>query len=696
MSELYDLLSEYGISEEDIPSSSPPKSEDKWSLIGRPGSVPEPQEAKTPETPALPAWFNPSWLPEKKEVLLGNRPKLFSIPPRTAPVPPPVNPDQPVQLPVPSVIHDAVSAIEYLSNNKKPEVTEAVQAFINADQSLRIEEDDRNIADALGIAIGKLKALSELSPSIFGDDNNAKEAIELLVSYIENNIRNLRPEVLPRVNKQYIQQVETTKPRFPQPKTSPWHGAKTIFLRNRTINIMRNQGLEQAQAGEVAKGEWNKIVGLIDNVGGHLSPEDRITLQGMFTQQILGGSSWEETEKFITDYINIKSSHIDMFKNVNVEEDDWQELAPMLKKRNLVLSRLNNMPKDEAQALADKFVGFAKLSEGLGKLSESYVEGMQPSEEVMEKSHDIYNRIVSLGQQILTTNPAYIQNAQEGQPNSPSKDRQRPWPLFEEAYAIFKNMSNIAKTLGIPTLVEVDVSKGGLQSASLHQINPVRKREPRAEGGPTRARNPEKAREDIKRFYAEIAAEGNRPGFLETKKKYWEKFREKRPGETDEEYQARINAVDENKRIRNPDYKQNKNEVKIWKYLASVPGSELTESQTEIISKIKTAHAKRTLALFTRMAESWLPEDTLEKIEKELLARQETDHTRALKELQKDPNSNQMVLQELAKHIESLPEYFRVAKIQVQNSDIPKVVQEKTSGSILEFANIFCKYALAV
>jgi len=701
MSDLSDFLSEYGITEEDLypdpkPESTPPKSEEtNWALMGRPSSVPDPKEATTP----YPAWFNPAWLPEKKEVLLGNIPKLFSIPPRAAPVPSPVKPvPPPVSVkPVPQVkpINDAASAIEYLDKNKTPEVTEATQAFIEADLALHTETDDRNIADALGTAIGKLNALSELSPSIFGDDANAKSALAILISVIENGIKNLRPEVRSRVNKQYIEQVETTKPRPLQPLTSPWHGAKSRFLRNRTISVIKDQGLDQAQAGQVALDEWNRIVDYVSHSSFDLSPEDQITIQGMFAQQLLGGTPWDETERFIKDFINIKSSQIDMFQNVSVEDDDWQELAPLLKKRSLILSRLNSMPKEEAAELADKFVGFAKLSEGLGKVSESYVEGMRPSEEVIEKAQDIYNRIASLGQQILTTNPVYIQNAQAGIPDSPSKDRQRPWSLFEEAYAVFKNMSNIAQTLGIETLVETDASKIGLQAASLNITNPIHKRKPQAEGGTPRVRDPEKAREDIKRFYAEMALGENRPGFLGTKKEWWKKWYEKRPGETDEELQERINVVKEDKRIRDPDYKQNHKEILTWKYLAST-GSELSDSQREIISKIKHAHAKRVLALFTRMAESWLPEEILSEIEKDLINRQKVDHSRALKELQRKPGSNQFILQELAKHIESLPEYFRVAKIQTKNSDIPKLVPGKTGMSILESANIFLKYALAV
>jgi hypothetical protein len=651
---------------------------------------------KAPVTPTAPKpWQDTSWLPEKLPGFSEEEFPAIGLEDLGFPDEEPEATESVYNV---ESVDGADDYLRSLPSNQK--LLETLDAIYTANEQVALDEDKKQLADALGSVMAKLNYIATFwkfdennrfqhTSTIGKDKTIGLKAVNTLIAYFDGKIKTmLNKGMQDRANDKFLKakNLESTKRKDPLPLTSQWHGPSLIFINNRTIMIMKNEGINYEEAEVKAKAEWENINKTID--AAMQSASQKAIAQGKldtsdeekeiqkndsaktFAQELLGGASFEEAADQVKGLIDQGKDAIllrkvrERYQNLKVidsESEVWDKVVSHLTSDKAVITQLktNGVPEADATKLAKDIRNLGRLSNDIKKLAGGYVEGMTPSDEVIEQAQETSDAISRLAMRVLTSKYTNI----EGLDN-----------VFKAADVIWKSAGALSENLGVESLINYEISSGEeLRDSNLvgHQ-DPTAKKEidPNA---PKRIRNKEVDDKSRERHMNRIRAMGNLSGYLA-------KRRKQRDNRSDD--QKKLDA--EKNRIRNPDYIKTNEELNKWKYLALIPGDHRNE-----INKLRKISAKKTLDLYRRMSKTWLPKKEVDEIERDLIKRMEYNFSKTLSEITKTQGSNPGVIKALEEEIAAIPKYFEIAKAQIEN--------EKTNYAsvIFDFADSFAKYSNA-
>lgn len=593
------------------------------------------------QQPQIPAWQQqPAWMPTE-DIEFDDEDVPFEIeelPPKRIDY---KNPDE------------ALSYLDSISS-KYPIILELISLIHDTYEQMILDEDEKAKIDLLANTTSKLLVLVN-NPSTIQetDKQNTIECARTILKVLEEYTKGLSKASKDAFTKATTGKLQVQKQTIPEYK-SKYYGTSLIFVRNRAIKLIKDEGIDIEEGKKKAQEEWDYISKVIDIKANDKTDQQKEQFKTMFAQQVLGGTPLLDAEKFITDYINIGTSHENIFQNVEAEPDEWQDLIGYLTDKEIIISRLSEIPDDQREDLAQKIFTFGTLSSEIGEITKNLIEGIVLQPQDIEKIQDLYEKIIALGQQILTINPEYLKSDE----------------IFEWVYIVFQNMEAIVGAIGIDTLTFADTSGAALAASNLNIHTNTRTKRDKALGEKPRERDPEVEEKARQAYIERIKSQDNYKKYLDAQ---LERRNAKRPEEETER-----------RRIKTRFWSHTNNSKVKWNSLAH--NLEVSSSDIQNLNKV---FALDVLDLFKKMKQSWLSKIDLDKIESELLQHRLVGHTKLLEGLKKDKTANSRVISALNEHIKIIPKFFEQAAAQVDGMDIPKLKHTKKIASILNITNLY-------
>ena len=691
----------------------------------RPAPAPAPAQApRAPNLPAhLQALWDPSWSLPQDEDEPEFTPEQFGVHPGFTFV------DFPAPKPVPvEDLSDPDDAMDYLLNleGSHPALNAVAIGIREATEAI-MDGDRKTIADALGFVIGSLQSLIQ-TPALGKDKVNIENAAQALREHFSKEVRKLPKEFQERVNKQMLRQVEGPKPRQLQHRSSQYHGENTIYSRNRSIQILRDEDISVGQAEEQANDEWNRIVEVVREGATKFDDAGKQALQTLFAKKVLGDGDFDRAEHEVRDLMtrgpDPRSSEFYREVDVNISADDALEHADELADRELVRDEIDKLPPEYMQKLGPMFVEFGKLAKELIKLgadwqnqveltggAQTFFSGKSEREAATEglKIQQMYNRAIGLSIDIASTPTEIKTQAFAG------------GDIFKNVYVLQSQINGYAEALGMETLESSeDISGADLVASGLSIFDPSKKHPPK---GDAKNRFRKKETEDAARarFLYLIKTQGKIGDYYKKRREYFEgPVRRRTPEEgrrgeegrleTKEEYWDRTKIDKEKRRMRNNDSNRIKREANKWKEAALTLGE--PEGAIKSIEYITNLHRKIDARAFKEMARSWLTPEDISQMNSERLADRKSllletyyflVRERTFPKLPYPIQLNYYVMKGFENHIKNIQAMWDEAK-----ANAPKVVPEsemfepgiwtedalrsKRLASTLFMTGIFCKY----
>jgi hypothetical protein len=447
------------------------------------------------------------------------------------------------------------------------------------------------------------------------------------------------------------------------------------------------------EAEHTAQEEWIALKqlaeGLIPN-----NPSAQNDLLKIGSQELLASSEFSDAKKKMVIYSeafesgNLQSLSVsnssELFPDVKVDPSEpWEKAAEVLAAEDFLLDEIPENAQEQLTNLLGRFgrraVEFWKLTDFIRKNRGRDENKIAEAELLLQT---VYDRIRALSVDLFTLNRKYIELA---------------YDEFKEAYIISRSIETLAEDYGLESIQSADeISVGQSTEEGLHvsdqsgpkdpnAVNPRLKREDETpeDYALRQAHEKELADASRHRYLQRILAQGDAQGYLERKNQYQ---LAQRPKESTEDYRNRRKTEAEINRIRNPEYKRNKNEMVKWRKLATLKNIEPSDLRRELENLIKHQQF-RTYDLFQRINESWLPINTLQEIETSLMEIRIQSFKKEYEAIKDFDGMNKFVLKAFVYMIDQIPRYFEEAK--------EKVHAEKVSSAriTLDMVSTFAKYA---
>src|SRR5690606_1450372 len=549
-----------------------------------------------------------------------------------------------------NTIDDAHNLLVSLSKNNK-DIFRVIDYVQDALEQIEIKRSSKILADVLGNAIGQLNTLST-------DNQDIKKAIYILSSYFSSKIPIGYEE---RVNKHILSQTDKRE-RQPQVLTSKFLDPGTIFVRQKTIKIMKDQGLERDKAENVAQEEWSKIESFVDSISDN--PEVQSIAKSTFVQHLLDGEGWEKAAEMSRraaasgpDTAGIR----EQIRKASFDIEDIDDVINDLSNPEIVESQLEGSKVNNSE-LVRQVIEFGNTAKEIKYLIDNTEEGLDVSESVLDRIDNLSNKLISLSNDVLIHNPNELKSVlQEYEGDS----------VLEMIWWVQNNIiSTVRKDCGSEGFVEnPNLTAAELASAGLGIEDKRRKEKDTDAPSKKRVVDRRKQKEHDKKYHERAG-----DALLESKKQFHEK-RKQNP-EEEKDYKDR-------QFIRKKDYRLTQRELKAWEDLARNP--------VRVVSKlreIQKQNAQRTLDFYDRINQIWKYPDDIEKIksvEANLIRNRTYRYKDLLDKLSEDPTADKTVLVELKKNIEEVPQYFEQArKIKLNENKVAEIIYY--INSLLKFA----------
>lgn len=677
-----------------------------------------------------PAWYDPSWkLPsmfqqKSEEQELGDLPgfeefEFLDFPgTQTAVKPEPkVTPEPkniaPPEIKPPADLSDFNIAKTYLLSLKGPLFEGLANAIDNVTNLLAASRQNRSqkmLANALGFIIGSIEALLRNQDSFGKNKDQILQAANTVKNFYSEQSTNLDPKFQEKVNEQIVRQVDGPKPRPLQRRSSKFHGENIIFTQNRSIDIMRSEGVTAQQAEEQAQEDWNGIVETVEKNGSKFGPGDQATFRAMFAKAMLGGDSYEDAQQYIIGLMQRDQTQKDTFYDgIDPDSESEEDIKDELKDisdEEFVSNELEGVPDEYKTTLIQQIIEFAELAYNLINIGADWEDRIKKQQEMpielQDKIQEVYNKTIALSGKISST-PQDIKLKAYDNGN-----------IFKVVYIATSIVNEYSETFGIEQVDQTDpIATAEVFDLGLTVQDPTKKpltEEEKNLPQKKRLRNKEvedKARRkymDLVRFHGDIAGYyGQRARYSAMKEPAMRGRGEERRMETEEEFLARRDPAQEKRRIKNPDRNAIVEEVNSWKDIGLSKGN-----PKEKINILRQKHINTLIKMWRAVEYSWLPNPVLEDFVKTRLDDRITKLTDALNHIKSyPPRANKEVITALEEHIQAIPIMWEDTKDLVKQESVrssrkfrpgewSRWQQEKRRGvtsSIKYFIDSFCKYA---
>jgi hypothetical protein len=682
-----------------------------------------------------PAWYDPSWkLPsmfqqkaeeqEPEDDLPGfeefelldfpGTPTVVKPEPKVTPEPksvvaPPAVPE----IKPPADLSDFNTAKSYLLSLKGTlfdGLTNAIDNVTNLLAASRQNRSQKMLANALGFIIGSIEALLRNQDSFGKNKEQIVQAANTVKEFYSEQSANLDPKFQEKVNEQIVRQVDGPKPRPLQRRSSKFHGENVIFTQNRSIDIMRNEGVTAQQAEEQAQEDWNGIVETVEKNGSKFSPGDQATFRAMFAKAMLGGDSYEDAQQYIIGLMQRDQTKKDTFYDgIDPDSESEEDIKDELKDisdEEFVSNELEGVPDEYKTTLTQQITEFAELAYNLLNIGADWEDRIKKQQEMpielQDKIQEVYNKTIALSGKISST-PQDIKLKAYDNGN-----------IFKVVYIATAIVNEYSETFGIEQVDQTDpIASAEAFDLGLTVQDPTKKpltEEEKNLPQKKRIRNKEiedKARRkymDLVRFHGDIAGYyGQRARYSAMKEPAMRGRGEERRMETEEEFQARRDPAQEKRRIKNPDRNAIIEETNGWKDIGLSKGN-----PREKIKTLRQKHINTLMKMWRSVEHSWLPDSILEDFIKLRLDDRVTKLTDALNQIKSyPPRANKEVIKALEEHIQAIPKMWEETKDLVKQESVrssrkfqpgewARWQQEKRRGvtsSLEYFIESFFKYA---
>lgn len=642
------------------PASQPEQPTSLPSFISQPKPVPvqpavqslpsfitQPVQPKPEDDDVIPSWLPEGWQKDIPSFLGQSKYQKLDLPSF-------VQRDFPIPKRVPiNTVDDAHSLFIALSNKDKA-FFHAIDYVQEALEQIHIKGSVKVLADTLGAAIGQLKMLSTQDPS-------ARKAIEILINYFTSETSKLPDVYQERVNKNILSQTDK-KERPPQILTSRFLDPGVMFVRQKTLNIMKDQGLDKEAAQAAAKEEWAKVESFVNSI--NADNEVKSIARSTFAQHLLDGEGWEKAAEIAqraaaagADTSGVREK----VRQASFDNDDLDDIIEDIANHEIVQSQLDTANVNNPELL-NKIIEFGNVSRELNDIVDDQESLLEIDPEDIEKVQSLSNKLTSLSSDVMASDSNQIQSILK------EYDQES---VLEMVWWVYKVILNKAKDkFGSEGFVEnPNISGTELAAAGLGIEDKRRKEKNPDVPGKKRIVDRRKQKEHEKN-YTERGGEA----LLQSKKDYHEK-RKQNP-EEEKDYKDR-------QFIRKKDYRLTQSELKAWEKLAYDP-----VRVQSTIKEIQKLNAQRTLDFYDRINEVWNYPDDIDKIkevEANLIRNRTYRYQDLLDKLLEDPKADRTVLAELRKNISDVPKYFEQArKIRLNENKVAEIIY--FVNSLMKFA----------
>lgn len=406
-------------------------------------------------------------------------------------------------------VDSAEKYLETLSKNNS-ELKDLVNTISDAKNSI-ITQSIKVQAKKLGQALYKLKVFSDNIKNFLTSESEmsrAQQAIKLISEFFSQTLNKFPKDIAEKAS-DFVKSLEPEKERRPQEFTSKWYSPEQIFIRNRSIQIFKDEDLDVKTSEEKSIQEWNLLSDIVDSLDIKNNNETKKSLKAKFAEQLLGRTSFDEAKEFITNLSQINTT--DVFSNVEYSDEDWldKEYADNISDDEYATDAVLILPNQEQQKYKNKIILFGSLSKELGELTKSYVgSGMDVPVEIYDKAQELFEQISPLAQEILTLDSKILQSDE----------------LYSQIYIVFNNMKTIAEEIGLDTMTQVEIGEEG----GVGIINPIGDKIPGQPGKP-RKRKEETERRAREKYIERIKKDNMYGEYLKLKREQLEKRKQDNP-----------------------------------------------------------------------------------------------------------------------------------------------------------------------
>lgn len=681
-----------------------------------------------------PAWYDPSWKlpsifqqkaeePESEEELPGfDEFEFLDFPGTTKNIKSETKVrEQPKKVVAPSVpdvtstgdLSDFNTAKKYLTSLNGPlfdGLSNAIENVTNLLAANRQNRSQKMLANSLGFIIGSIEALLRNQDSFGKNKDQILQAANTVKNFYSEYSYNLDPKFQEKVNEQIVRQVDGPKPRPLQRRSSKFHGENIIFTQNRSIDIMRNEGVTAQQAEEQAQEDWNGIVETVENNGSKFGPGDQATFRAMFAKAILGGDSYEDAQQYIIGLMQRDQTKKDtLYDGIDPDSESEEDIKDELKDisdEEFVSNELEDVPDEYKTILTQQITEFAELAYNLINIGADWEDRIKKQQEMpielQDKIQEVYNKTIAISGKISST-PQDIKLKAYDNGN-----------VFKVIYIATAIVNEYSETFGIEQVDQTDpIATAEAFDLGLTVQDPTKKpitEEEKNLPQKKRIRNKEvedKARQkymNLVRFHGDIAGYyGQRARYSAMKEPAMRGRGEERRMETEEEFLARRNPDQEKRRIKNPDRNSIVEEANGWKDIGLSKGD-----PSEKIKSLRIKHINALTKMWRAVEHSWLPDSILEELVKLRFDDRIQKLTDALNQIKSyPPRSNKEVIQALEEHIKAIPRMWEETKDLVKQESVRSsrrfrpgewsLKQQKErrgiTSSLKYFTDSFYKYA---
>lgn len=561
-------------------------------------------------------------------------------------------------------VDDAQDLLVQLSKTDK-NVFKAIGYVQEALEQIQLkgEVDLKHLADTLGNAIGLLNLIST-------DDDDTKDAIKVMTEYLQSEVKKLPEFVQERVNKRFDIATQDKKERKPQVFKSKFLDPGIIFVRQKAIKNMTDEGLSKEDAQKSAEEEWAKVESFVDSISD--DEEIKTAAKSTFAQHLLDGEDWDKAAEMARKAATSgpDSSGIrQKIRQASFDNDDLDDIIEDLANPEIVQAQFESAQVQNPELL-NQIVEFGNLARELNDIVDEQLPQADADPQTIEKVQNISNKLTSLSSDVMLNDSDQLMSILNAYDEE---------SVLEMLWWVNKVVLSKAKNeFGSEGLAEnSEMSGSELEAANLSIENKTKKeRDPNA---PPRKRKRDVEKESDKAYRERIKEHGLSDKFYEVRRKY----HEKRPDETEEEFQVRRKDYNDKQFVKKKDYRLTARELDVWKNLAKNPNR--LQSKVNTIRKM---NLDRTKEFYDRINSRWKYPDDIDKIKQSesLLMRNRSNRYKdILDELSEDPKSNPEVLEALRQNISDVPKVFEEAKSEkLKSSKVAEVIY--MINSFLKFA----------
>lgn len=608
------------------------------------------------------------------------------------------------------LVEDAKQYMMQLENNKDPRFQAAADAIRYIDSLVEegkvLDVGKKQLADGFGFVIGSLQKL-ENDRKEFGDhEDDIMTAVYTLNTHYGNlsndmlsTSRGMPGYLSERINHQvdYITRGPRQAPL--QRRTSQWHSINTIWERNRIIDIMRlddkfEYDLEGAE--NKARDEWNRIVDVVDELTPNAPEEKKEELRKEFALLVLGrqdqasmsqGMDFDAAERLMKSIISNGydgnkdfTASIPKFKEYeengrDVTIDEQAVLsAQMSFTPQGAQEELENIPEDWQKDLMPYFIEFGHKaikfinmgSKVIGDTPKAIVEGSPEGHNILAEAQELYAQVMNAYTHLMMVPTTVKMMAEdEGQ-------------VFKEAYKIKEVVVSYKDKFGIES------------SEGERQLTPQEQKEIGHVDVGERGRVKKRREHRNRKWETEQRARDKFLDLLKHSGRIWDYYKKRRDYMT----ALRSGEMGVDRQEEKLEEERILNNVNIWlgksvdRWKDAAFSATTKENRIWHINKALEWYAKADRELFKRLAESWLDEEKIAKIEQQQLELRKRKYDDLLFEIEnpigenapgatgvkyrvpKQVNYN--VVEALREHVNSIDEKWERAKREAQDLAVVK------------------------